>query len=247
MRGNGLNNNRILCFDNVRAFCIIWIIAFWHLSNYNELNFNTPLGNNVTIGCLAVMFFISGYCLGGKTLNDKHDVVRFYQRRFFRIYPLYMCALIALFCMHIFLGLDYVSSTRQFVYSLFGMACIFPPAPSTLWFINCLLLYYLVTPFWTLCKNKSRVIKILLIVLVFFISRLMIFMKSVDPRLGFYAVFYFVGLYWSDKEISSKLTDFWKCISLTFVIFAVLLLTHLGNIYEIDMSLSIIGYFIGAF
>lgn len=183
---------RVRFLDNARALCALWIIAFWHLDDYLYAQYyNTPLGNLLTTGGLATFVFISGYCLGGKEIKNRKDCLAFYRRRIIRIYPLYALSCLLLYMMHIKLNINYIVDTKQFGLSLFGLSCIFPPAPSTIWFINVIIVYYAITPLIIWQKTFKRKIGVGILV---GIGLNILVMGGADERLVFYFLFYYIGI-----------------------------------------------------
>lgn len=209
---------RIGWIDSIRALCVIWIIAFWHLDDYINLDFNTPLGDFLTIGCLASFTFISGYCLGGKKIENKEDWLVFFKRRFIRLYPLYVIACVLIYIMHLSLNINYIKSTEQFVRSLLGMSCIVPPAPSTIWFVNCILVYYAVTPFLLCWKNTKK--KILVAMLLYLSVWALVFWGGADERLGFYFLFYLFGVLFAQKKLIDNKNNLYSLL-VAIVVFMV--------------------------
>lgn len=186
----------------MRAICILWIICFWHLDDYLDVDFNNFWGNRFTIGCLATFVFISGYLLGDNIENFKQGFC-FYKRRLVRIYPLFALSCLALYMMHISLGVDYILNLKQFILSLLGLACFFPPAPSTIWFINLIIVYYLLTPL--IIGQKLMKMKIIMGIFIGFGIGILVSCLNADNRLAFYFPFYFFGIIFKTKfDISEK-------------------------------------------
>ena len=96
----GSMNNKIIAFDFLRALAIIMIIPA-HLSNflfsiYSKLGLYAfdPYFANMGLG---LFIFISGYLLyyNNHSINSLQNLLSFYKKRLFRIFPLYWAALIA--------------------------------------------------------------------------------------------------------------------------------------------------------
>ena len=60
---------RISYMDTMRALCMLWIIAIWHIGRYLETGRTFVPYNEytecITTGILATFTFLSGYFLGG--------------------------------------------------------------------------------------------------------------------------------------------------------------------------------------
>ena len=132
---------------NTRVLCMLWIVGFWHLggvSNFEYSNHNTLL---FTKGILATFVFISGYLYAGRQINDKKEMLTFYKKKFIRIYPLFIISIICFYLLYLWdKHFWYITSIRQCILSILGIACIFPPAPGTVWFIEMMLLFWGITP-----------------------------------------------------------------------------------------------------
>ena len=74
---------------------------------------------NVTIVTLAYITFVSGYFLGKNKINTKDDIVRFYKKRFLRIYPLFFVSATSLFLVSVIWG-GYFTSSIQYILTLCG-------------------------------------------------------------------------------------------------------------------------------
>ena len=141
---------RIVFFDYVRALCMIWIIGFWHFSEYCVYNLTDKLwANNITIGVLGAFAFISAYLLGNRSINCKADVILFYKKRLLRVYPLFFISCVSFYILHLLKdNIVYISSFKQMIFTLLGISCFFTPAPYTIWFISMLIFLYFITPYF---------------------------------------------------------------------------------------------------
>lgn len=125
-----ISGHRLGHLDLIRVVCILYVIAYWHLSGYVTHQGNRYWLGSIMVAALGVFTMISGYLVHRKGWPDSG--LRFVGRRLLRLYPLYALA-VALFSA---LGMiDGPTAIR----SLFLVSMIYPPAPVTLWFIVMLL------------------------------------------------------------------------------------------------------------
>ena len=88
----GDKGSRKLYLDIARSIAMIWIIGWWHLTDYcfnygQEYSFEGD--ESLTTLMLGLFMFISGLCIGRKSFSYFKDVVSFYRSRFWRFYVLY--------------------------------------------------------------------------------------------------------------------------------------------------------------
>lgn len=185
-------------FDIARSICLFYIVAILHLSQYLGQSFylyNTFIGRLITFSCLGLFTFISGYLIGKKytftPTSSSKDILRFYKKRFIRIYPMFFLATILL-CL---IGFNSLLSSAL---GLIGMASFVTEQPKTLWYVSMLILFYLLTP---LVNRKSTLWKILMstsIIVLFCTLKLFI---PVDTRFIFNLFFYCLGLVLSNINV----------------------------------------------
>lgn len=154
------NNNRNISYDLLRVVCMIWIVCIWHLTDYYkgtdfyDLIHKSTLSKITTIS-LAAFTLMSGLFLGKYNVENMKDIVHFYIKRLGRIYILFALSLFTLyFIPHPVEGNVYIKDLSCLAYSLVGMSMLKTPAPSTLWFVEMLLVFYFFTPILLLCKNR---------------------------------------------------------------------------------------------
>lgn len=149
--GDGVQTERNSGLDLLRGLIMIYIVGFWHLSNYVAL----PEPHNyftwtLTKICLGTFFFLSAYFAGSKLKVDSWaSVRRFYWRRFIRLYPLFLVAVLLFY----YLGLT--SGTTALKAAL-GIATLVGPPPLTLWFVCMLLLLMFLTPAFVAALDRLR-------------------------------------------------------------------------------------------
>ena len=143
---------RNIGLDLMRGLSIFYIVGFWHMFNYTN---TFPLYYNVvslrfTWVVLSTFVFISGYFIGRRKIElSKKCVFQFYKNRLLRILPLYITALLIFYC----LGLLDASTTLK---SAFGLSMFLKPAPTTLWFITMILIFYAVSPLLRYIVEKNE-------------------------------------------------------------------------------------------
>ncbi len=151
MLGGGVPEERNSGLDLLRGLIIVYIVGFWHLSNFVALpephNYLTwPL----TKICLGTFFFLSAYFAGSQIVVDSWaSIRRFYWRRFIRLYPLFLAAVLLFY----FLGLTPANTALK---AALGVATLVGPPPLTLWFVCMLLLLLFLTPAFVLALDRLR-------------------------------------------------------------------------------------------
>ncbi|MBM6880001.1 acyltransferase [[Clostridium] spiroforme] len=192
---------RIYFIDYMRAFCMLWIIAFWHMCEYCDILLTKyHWANNLTIGVLGTFTLISGFFCGCKDFNTSKTVASFYKRRFIRIYPLFFLSCTTLYLLHIVNAqISYISSLKQFMYTLLGITTFMQPTSYTVWYISMLLLLYLISPFLQY-KTKymfeicMRMLFVYLIVCIWYV------VIGCDARILYLYPMFFLGLLCGSKR-----------------------------------------------
>lgn len=187
--------NRIAFFDCARSLCMLYIVAYWHVyAHFNrEISLPALLGGSLSRGVLATFFFISAYFLGSRNISSFKDALLFYKKRFIRFYPLYFLSCTSLLMIHILWNVDYISSFRQYVLSLFGLSCFFTPAPKTIWFVSMLIPFYLITPLINHFEKTWQKISSCIIIFLLMCA-LNLLGLPLDSRLALYFPVYSAGL-----------------------------------------------------
>ena len=151
--------NRIIGFDFLRALCMLYIVAFWHVGNYvGNLLLCAP--TQILMFCaLGAFVFMSGFLLAQKYAAG--DIWKFWKKRVLRIYPLYAFALV------LFFSIGLISSRLYFLAALFLLNAPLNIPITTLWFISMIFAFYLLMPVvW-----KLPVITLILFIFVCIILR----------------------------------------------------------------------------
>lgn len=212
---------RLIEFDIMRSFAVIWIIAIWHFSNYfspsscfgNIVNESNCI--SMTKVMLSLFMFLSGLFTNA-IFSNIEDVKSYYLKKAKRFYPLYAIASITLYFTTIPNSIVFYSSPLQLILSLFGLATLCHQAPSTLWFMDMLLFLIIITPFLMWKSNKwIKVIKMVLLYCIIYI--LCMKLGRIDSRYVHYMPFYMMGLFITPNnflKISTKL----GVLSITFAI-----------------------------
>lgn len=192
---------RILEFDILRSLAVVWIIAVWHFSNYysSASSFGQIVNNNicrdVTYIMLSLFMFLSGVFTNSDDIISKESIKAYYLKKIKRFYPLYVMAAITLYITTFPSFMSFYSDKQQLLLSLLGMASLFKQAPSTLWFMDMLLLFILITPLLVYKYKKYSFFRI--IVMVFLYGLFFVLSKKanvVDARFIRYMPFYMIGL-----------------------------------------------------
>ncbi len=128
--------------DVMRAVSMLYIVGFWHLLDYTRVagwHYN-PVTYRLTVGALSLFVLISGF-LAGRNDGDlaRGEIWRFYERRFWRIYIPFVIA------SGLFLAAG-ISDTLALVKGVTLVAMLLAPPPLTLWFVNMIVLFYLIAP-----------------------------------------------------------------------------------------------------
>lgn len=190
---------KFIFINYLKALSILYVVGYWHLFEYTDAfpgyyNYYTKAITEIALGLFVL---ISGF-LAGKSSQKSTGISSFYMKRLIRIYPLYF---IAIFLFYIFR----IDSSLTLLKSLAFVSMIHTPAPLTLWFINMIMLFYLITPFLSksaknsdLRKYCSHIALVVVLLLGFhFITR------TLDGRLLMYLPCFGIGLYCSINRIKN--------------------------------------------
>jgi peptidoglycan/LPS O-acetylase OafA/YrhL len=187
-------DNRQFELDIMRAVAILLIIAA-HLNGYTSV-LKTPAYQFFAELGLSMFIFISGYSLALKYKNIEtwKDVKNFLFRRILRIYPLYIPALLLFIVLFHHYGIWHqwevipIFSTKVLVHIAGGQIVLSPMITpvATLWFVGCIMLYYLV--YVALARYGDKVWKIVITAVVIFLllAVLKIFVGIIDYRFFYY-------------------------------------------------------------
>lgn len=145
--------DRDRALDTLRAGAILYIVGFWHLFDYVEpANLHKTAATELfTYGVLGLFCFISGYLLAKHKLLCFQDVLRFYQRRLLKIYPMYAIALTA------FLTIGLIE-LDTFFRTILATNMIWLASLPTLWFVALILTLYAITPLYLIRYSLLKTI-----------------------------------------------------------------------------------------
>ena len=132
---------RDVSLDLLRGGAMLYIVGFWHIDDYaSALSFKNSYSMFLTICILGLFTFLSGMLLSNRySIASVPDARRFYLRRIRRIYIMYGVTLLG------FLSCDICSKT-QVLAGLLGINLFIGTGIRTLWFVEMLLFFYLITP-----------------------------------------------------------------------------------------------------
>lgn len=191
---NKISGQRLGHLDLIRVLCILYVIAYWHLSGYVTHQGNRYWLGSIMVVALGTFTMISGYLVHRRGWPD--GSLRFVGRRFIRLYPLFALA-VALF---VAWGMiDGPTAIR----SLFLVSMIYPPAPVTLWFIVMLLNFDLAYALVAWLR-KYRVQWLVYAVIVAGLFLCNYFVREVDPRLLQYGVAFALGVFVASGKVEKK-------------------------------------------
>ena len=139
---HGALPTRKVPIDVMRGVSMVYIVGFWHLLDYTKVgrwHYN-PVTYRLTVGALSLFVLISGFLTGRKDGDlARGEIWRFYKTRFWRIYLPFVIA------SGLFLAAG-ISDTFPLVKGVTLVAMLLAPPPFTLWFVNMIVLYYLIAP-----------------------------------------------------------------------------------------------------
>jgi peptidoglycan/LPS O-acetylase OafA/YrhL len=140
----------------IRAISILYIVFVCHLANYS---YGVPTDPTRLIGllahcCVANFVFISGFLLSHRyTCSCWNETVIFYRSRFLRIYPMYILTLSAFY-------LSSFIDARTCLNAALLVQILTAEDLMTLWFVNMILLFYLLVPFYLKKYSTMRTLLI---------------------------------------------------------------------------------------
>ena len=140
--------------DILRSAALLYIIGFWHLSEYAAPNTfpDASTSGLVTYGVLGIFCFISGYLLTKYTHFDQpRQIITFYRKRWVRIYPMYLLTLT------MFLALNFVDG-KTYLKSFLATNMIYYEPVMTLWFVSLILTLYLFLPLYIYHYSLTKTI-----------------------------------------------------------------------------------------
>lgn len=182
-------NDRIKSFDLLRSLATIYIVAIWHLYIRTSIdNFTNNFTFLITYCTLGTFVYMSGYVLSMKYrhFTDIDGVISFLTRRFMRIYPLYLIAVVG------FLACRLIEF-RAFSYHILLIDMLTKESGGTLWFVSMMFLFYLAFILLTYRFSASRIIIMAIFIYIFFVVTGALYRFS-DPRLIIYFPMFIFGV-----------------------------------------------------
>ena len=238
---------RDYALDVMRAIAAIYIIGFWHHVSYIELDvLKTPLTRAFAVIALGVFFTVSAYLLTlqqrgnmNRTLTseERKDVVKtYFSKRVFRIYPLYVLAVLMFFALNIGRW-----TIPHLITSVTLTAALIDKSPLTLWFINVIFLYYLTMPIlWFFAKTNIRIVSVGIItgLFLFLLHR---YAPLIDERIYIYLPSMIFGVLLGKNEgMRESLATPFFYIGSALVTGAALFLIY-AQFVELDYIIAIIS------
>lgn len=221
--------NRDYTFDLIRAIAIIWIVCIWHLTNYYPQQSNFYLlimnkyGYDITVVILSIFTLLSGLFLGQKKVLNLNDFLLFYKKRATRFYLLFIISCVTLYFTPCHWG-NFIEDKEQLLLTMTGLSVFIGKMPSTLWYMDMLLFFYILTPFILYIKNKK--IKITASILIYFICFIINhYFHVIENRIVFYMPYYLLGLFVGADNLK------FICIkNKTFLIISCIIIISVGQV-----------------
>ena len=186
--------------DVMRAVSMLYIVGFWHLLDYTKVvgwHYN-PVTYRLTVGALALFVLISGFLTGRKDGGlARGELWRFYETRFWRIYLPFVVA------SGLFLAAG-VSDTLALVKGVTLVAMLFAPPPFTLWFVNMIVLFYLIAPLLIALRKNEMAYIALCAVIVGAMTLYQAETGRIDMRLIIYFPCFAAGIFLAARSLPSS-------------------------------------------
>jgi peptidoglycan/LPS O-acetylase OafA/YrhL len=182
--------NRDLVIDVLRCGAVLYIVGFWHIIGYSNVlkSFCKTKTTQFLMYCVLGLFvYLSGFLLSQKYSFEKAgDILRFYRRRFLRIYPMYLIVLT------VFLVMGYVN-LRGYIRAVLLSNMFIDKNLKTLWFITMILVFYAITPLYL---KSYKPAKIIIYTIVAYFGLLILHMSSgiIDLRFPEYLPIFAAGI-----------------------------------------------------
>ncbi|MGC1398316.1 acyltransferase family protein, partial [Candidatus Binatus sp.] len=186
--------------DVMRAVSMLYIVGFWHLLDYTKgvgWHYN-PVTYRLTVGALSLFVLISGFLTGRKDGGlARGEIWRFYETRFWRIYLPFVIA------SGLFLAAG-MSDAIPLVKGVTLVAMLLAPPPFTLWFVNMIVLFYLIAPL--LIRMRGNVVAYIGICLAI-VGAMSVYqseMGRIDMRLILYFPCFAAGIFLAAETLPSS-------------------------------------------
>lgn len=224
------NRQRIFEVDIIRCLFILYIITVHHPIDYiarfidkaslEDIRIYVLLNNTFVLIALGMFIFISGLLIARRypVLRDSKERASFIKARIFRIYPLYLLALI-IFTFFIVPGPFDLLSFAAHIFSLNLLLSPLTGTPIfTLWFVGLIFSYYLLFP--VVINSSDRLFRtvILLGFILSLLSLLHKYLGIVDERVIIYLPVFFIGIYCGRNGLMHVLRSKTVVMSATFIL-----------------------------
>ena len=142
-----ISNKRDLTIDFAKVLCMAYIVFYRHLANYGDVySARHYLSYEVTISVMGVFMFYGGWFFKKADFNSLIGVKKFYKRRFYRFYILFLLSILLLYLGGLMLHKPWFDSNLQLILTSLGLSSFYQPNVNTLWFMSMLMLFYILTP-----------------------------------------------------------------------------------------------------
>ena len=186
--------------DVMRAVSMLYIVGFWHLLDYTGVvawHYN-PLTYGLTVLALALFVLISGFLTARKDGGlARGEIWSFYRTRFWRIYVPFVIA------SGLFLAAG-VSDTHTLLKGVTLVGMLLAPPPNTLWFVNMIVLFYLIAPLLIGLRGNQVAYIALCAVIVGAMILYQAATGRIDVRLILYFPCFVAGIFMAARPLPSS-------------------------------------------
>lgn len=183
----------------LRALAIIYIVGFWHVQDYTVyLSYSNPITRLLTLCVLGLFVYLSGFLLSIRySFNTISSVRSFYIRRFLRIYPMYIVTAIGFFVAN-------ATNKYQLVKGLVFLNVLTGSSPRTIWFVEMIFLFYLISPFLLFPCNSRYVLLTCISIYIPLIFLIHATKLAIDQRIGLLLIMFIIGIMSGKKNYFNK-------------------------------------------
>lgn len=186
--------------DVMRAVSMLYIVGFWHLLDYTGVvtwHYN-PVTYRLTVLALALFVLISGFLTARKDGGlARGEIWKFYKTRFWRIYVPFVIA------SGLFLAAR-VSDTYTLIKGVTLAGMLVAPPPNTLWFVNMIVLFYLIAPLLISLRGNEAAYLALCTVIVGAMILYQAETGRIDMRLILYFPCFAAGIFLAARPLPSS-------------------------------------------
>lgn len=177
-------HRRNAAIDALRASSILYIVGYWHLLGYVDgiHGYKNAFTFRLTVVVLGLFTLMAGILAGRRPIRSALELGNYYRARALRILPPYGLALLLF-------ALTDLIPWRQAGLGLLLLPAFDGQPLRTLWYINMLVLCYLLTPLLLWLRRWLPAAVALLVALLDGLAG-----GSVDPRLVLYLPAFAIGL-----------------------------------------------------